>query len=379
MRINSNGTAVITGNYLTRAENMLSNSSKKLSSGYKINNASDNPSGYALSSKMKAQIKSLEKACDNTDTATDFIITADGALQEVHEIIQRMNELAVKGANGTMTDEDRFAINEEAKQLSKEIERIAADTNFNDSNILDGNYEFRGYTDNADVKVLGYNQETKIGDFLLALDVSASAVTDPDTGEVSYEYTLNSIATKTDASAPNELCVGIEGEIKDDVLTITGKDGTKLTLGLSGSTGISGDLALTLERKGAMRVQVGDHEGDVIEMNIPEISLKKMGIDKIDLSTEQGSKDAIESIQNALDYTSAVRSQLGAYQNRLEHAGASLDVTVESLNSSYSTLTDTDMAEEMTEYTRLQVLSQAATSMLAQANEFPQQVLQLLQ
>ncbi|MBQ3786739.1 MAG: hypothetical protein II799_05640 [Lachnospiraceae bacterium] len=377
MRINSNTTAVITGNYLTRAENTLANSSKKLSSGYKINNASDNPSGYALSSKMKAQIRSLEKACDNTDMATDFIVTADGALQEVHDILQRMNELAVKSANGTMTEADRGAIDAEARQLSSEIERIAKQTNFNDNPILDGTYEYRGYTDNENVKVLGYNQDTSVGDYQLSLAISvASSTTDPVTGDPVYEYEPKSFTTSV--TYPDGSGKEWKGSILGDVVTLKGEDGTEVSLGLSG-TAVPSGVNLTMEKKGAMRVQVGDHEGDVIEMNIPEISLKKMGIDRIDLSTEQGSKDAIACIQNALDYTSKVRSQLGAYQNRLEHTGDSLDVTVESLNSSFVTLTDTDMAAEMTEYTKLQVLSQAATSMLAQANEFPQQALQLLQ
>ncbi len=377
MRINSNTTAVITGNYLTRAENSLANSSKKLSSGYKINNASDNPSGYALSSKMKAQIRSLEKACDNTDMATDFIVTADGALQEVHNILQRMNELAVKSSNGTMTEADRGAIDAEVRQLSSEIERIAKQTNFNDNPILDGTYEYRGYTDNENVKVLGYNQDTSVGDYQLSLAISvASSNTDPVTGDPVYEYEPKSFTTSV--TYPDGSGKEWKGSILGDVVTLTGEDGTEVSLELSGAAVPSG-VNLTMEKKGAMRVQVGDHEGDVIEMNIPEISLKKMGIDRIDLSTEQGSKDAITCIQNALDYTSKVRSQLGAYQNRLEHTGDSLDVTVESLNSSFVTLTDTDMAAEMTEYTKLQVLSQAATSMLAQANEFPQQALQLLQ
>ena len=377
MRINSNTTAVITGNYLTRAENTLANSSKKLSSGYKINNASDNPSGYALSSKMKAQIRSLEKACDNTDMATDFIVTADGALQEVHNILQRMNELAVKSSNGTMTEADRGAIDAEVRQLSSEIERIAKQTNFNDNPILDGTYEYRGYTDNENVKVLGYNQDTSVGDYQLSLAISvASSNTDPVTGDPVYEYEPKSFTTSV--TYPDGSGKEWKGSILGDVVTFTGEDGTEVSLELSG-TAVPSGVNLTMEKKGAMRVQVGDHAGDVIEMNIPEISLKKMGIDRIDLSTEQGSKDAITCIQNALDYTSKVRSQLGAYQNRLEHTGDSLDVTVESLNSSFVTLTDTDMAAEMTEYTKLQVLSQAATSMLAQANEFPQQALQLLQ
>ena len=294
MRINSNTTAVITGNYLTRAENTLANSSKKLSSGYKINNASDNPSGYALSSKMKAQIRSLEKACDNTDMATDFIVTADGALQEVHNILQRMNELAVKSSNGTMTEADRGAIDAEVRQLSSEIERIAKQTNFNDNPILDGTYEYRGYTDNENVKVLGYNQDTSVGDYQLSLAISvASSNTDPVTGDPVYEYEPKSFTTSV--TYPDGSGKEWKGSILGDVVTLTGEDGTEVSLELSG-TAVPSGVNLTMEKKGAMRVQVGDHEGDVIEMNIPEISLKKMGIDRIDLSTEQGSKDAITCI-----------------------------------------------------------------------------------
>ncbi len=374
MKINSNSTAVLTGNYLTRAENQLSRSTKKLSSGYKINNASDNPSGYALSSKMRAQIRSLEKACDNTDMATDFIKTGDGAMQEVHSMLQRMNELAVKSANGTNTEEDRKAIDEEVQLLCKEIDRIGAQTNFNDSPILNGNYEYRGYltNDRSDVSILGYSEETKSGSFNLNLDISASLVAGTTD---KYEYTFNGV---TDNSTPAKLSNKLNGTVNGSILTLTGEDGTRLDLALEGSSP-GGVIQFDLEKIGAMRIQVGDHEGEVMEMSIPEVSTKKMGIDALDLTTEEGAKDAIDKISYAIDYASSVRSTLGAYQNRLEHASASLDVTVESLNSSYSTLVDTDMAEEMTEYTRLQVLQQAATSMLAQANEFPQQALQLLQ
>jgi len=374
MKINSNSTAVLTGNYLTRAENALSRSTKKLSSGYKINNASDNPSGYALSSKMRAQIRSLEKACDNTDMATDFIKTGDGAMQEVHSILQRMNELAVKSANGTNTEEDRKAIDEEVQELCKEIDRIGAQTNFNDSPILNGNYEYRGYltNDRSDVSILGYSEETKSGEFSLSLDISATLK--PGTTD-EYEYKYNGV---TDTSSPVKLADSLVGEINGSILTLTGEDGTRLDLALEGAAP-GGAINFKLEKIGAMRIQVGDHEGEIMEMSIPEVSTRKMGIDALNLTTEEGAKEAISKIGYAIDYASRVRSTFGAYQNRLEHASASLDVTVESLNSSYSTLVDTDMAEEMTEFTRLQVLQQAATSMLAQANEFPQQALQLLQ
>lgn len=393
MKINSNSTAVITGNYLTRAEKQLSNSSKRLSSGFKINNASDAPAGYAISSKMRAQIKALEKANDNADTAVNLIKTADGALTEVHDIIQRMNELAVKSANGTNTSADREAIQSEMDQLSNEIERIASQTDFNDQTILDGFYEYRGYTDTPDVRVLDYSDEVVAGTYgITNISVSSRPVLDEDGNPVLDEngnakLELDPDSVSFDLSSSSAELAEFKGvpkvEVKEgstDVLVISNDYGLKVELQImTDDLNFSGGLELELEKLGAMRIQVGDKEGQIIEMSVPEISLKKMGIDDLDVTTQEASRKSIERIQNALDYTSSVRSKLGAYQNRLEHVVNSLDVTTESLEGSYSTIVDTDMAEEMTEYTKLSVLQQAATAMLAQANEFPQQALQLIQ
>jgi len=128
-----------------------------------------------------------------------------------------------------------------------------------------------------------------------------------------------------------------------------------------------------------MRLQIGANEGQVLEVRIPTISLQSIGIDKIDVSTADGARSSLDKMGDAVNYISGVRSTLGAYENRLEHAGSSLDTSDENLTAAYSRIMDTDMASEMTEYTKLQVLSQAGTSMLAQANDRPQQVLQLLQ
>ena len=386
MKINSNSTAVITNNYLLRTESALDKSTQRLSSGYKINNAKDNPAGYAISSKMRAQIRSLEKATDNADTGVDFIDTCDGALTEIQDMTQRMNELSIKAANGTMTVADREAIQSEIDQLSEEIERIANDTDFNDQTIFNGNFEYRGYTDQEDVKVFGYSDNTQIGTYTvsglsvtktLKYDEDGNQVYDKDGNEV-YEYEMKSGGSVTDADG-NAIVPSMTAEIREDSNIVTYSNNAGFEFSLEINEAFSGDVEVKMEKLGAMRIQVGDNEGQVIEMSIPEVSLKKMGIDNIDVTTEDGAKKAIDKAQGAIDYVSAVRSKLGAYQNRLEHTSSSLDITVESLNSSYSTLTDTDMAAEMTEYTKLQVLQQAGTSMLAQANEFPQQALQLLQ
>lgn len=370
MKINSNSTAVITGNYLLRAENALSKSTERLSSGYKINNASDNPAGYAISSKMRAQIKSLEKAANNADDAVNFIRTGEGALTEIQSMVQRMNELSVQAANGTQTTADREAIQDEIDQLSDEIERMARTVEFNDQPIINGNYEYRGYTYNVDgsgekldtptgINVLSYSDETKTGEFILNIGGTADAPT---------------------VTSTPDLATGLEASFDSDrnILTMKANDGTEVLLEMpDGYT--AGEVMLDLTGIGAMRIQVGANEGQVLEMSIPEISLKKMDIEKLDVTTQEGAKEAIGKVDKALDYVSAARSKFGAYENRLEHIVSSLDITTESLEGSYATLADTDMAAEMTEYTKLNVLQQAATSMLAQANQFPQQALQLLQ
>ena len=219
---------------------------------------------------MKAQIRSLEKACDNAETAVDFVSTADGALNEIHSMLQRMNELSIQAANGTMTYEEREAIDAEAKELCNEITRISDQTDFNACPILNGNFEYRGYVNNdrTDVKVLGYSEETKVGTFNIALDISAELITGTTD---QYKYTLNSVSQ----AGTTKLCESLEGEIRGSVLTLKGEDGTELVMGLSGDAP-SGTFEIELKKIGAMRVQVGDNEGEVIEMNIPEISLRRL-------------------------------------------------------------------------------------------------------
>lgn len=381
MKINSNTTAVITNNYLTRAENALSKSSKRLSSGYKLNHAEDNPSGYAISAKMKAQLRSIEKAQDNSADAVNFLETGEGALAEIQDMVQRMNELCVKSANGTMTSADRDAIQAEINELSAEIERTAKTVQFNDQPILDGTFELKGYTNDINVKVMGYSDETKTGKY--NFDFSAM-VADADGN---YSGTVTAETEKGNKLAPT-----LEGTYDQvtGILKVESNDGTEVSFNIADKTfpPAVAPLEVDLTGMGSMRIQVGVNEGDILSLNIPEISLKKMGIEGLNVSqdttdpaktAQENAQEAIEKVAGALDYVSAVRSKFGAYENRLEHTIANLNVNEENLTASFSTLVDTDMAAEMTEYTRLQVLQQAGTSMLAQANQFPQEALQLLQ
>ncbi len=367
MKINSNIQAMITNNILKSNEDQLSKSSEKLSSGYRINSAKDNPAGMAITNRMNAQIRSLKKANQNASNAVNVIETAEGALAEIQDMVQRMNELAVKASSGTNVTADKEAIQQEVDQLREEIERIAADTEYNTQNLLGGEQELKGYSDNAALDIRLYNTAFRTGEYNIlfqkngfgdieinssSFDVTAEikmedgsiTVTMPNSGQLVIDYDEASLSSQIDAS-------------------------------------VSGNVAVNLDVNGVggMKIQVGTAEGQEIQVVIPKVSLKNMGIDKIDLRTVEGAREALDDISEALSYISNVRSKLGAYENRFEATISSLDVTTENLTNSYSTIKDVDMADEMVDYTTLQVLTQAATTMLTQANERPQQALQLLQ
>lgn len=358
MKINSNIQAQIANSVLKANEAKYSKSTEKLSSGYKINHAEDAPAGMAISNRMHAQIASLNKATQNASNGISVIQTAEGALSEIQDMVQRMNELSVKAANGTMTEADRAAIQKEIDQLTKEIERIANDTEYNTQNLLGGEQALKGYTDKSSSTVLNYDN-------------------DFPQGEYTFDYATGQIMPKKNTDPLPE---GTKYELdkENNVWTITTPKGAQAKIECDPD---SGDSSANLELKGVggMKIQVGSSEGQEIQLVIPTISLKNMGIEEIDCTTEDGAKKAIDQVQNALDFISSARSTLGAYQNRLETTVETLNISVENLTQSYSTIKDVDMADEMVNYTTLQVLVQAGTSMLTQANEQPQQALQLLQ
>ncbi len=387
MRINYNVAAMRANNALNISDRKVSKSLEKLSSGLKITQAKDAPAGYAIGRRMNAQIEGLSVASKDANNGISIIETADGALSEVHEMLQRMNELAIKGATGTLTTTDRSMLQSEMKQLKQEVTRIARDTEFNGQTILDGSFDLKGYTNNNNVKIDYYADEVLSKKYT----VDQLTVKYTETGEI-------------DLAATAATCVLGEGfpkgakitEVDGDKLTITADQGFEIRLKVTAEpdpiTDAAGNITgykveLTKTDKlildatgiGAMDTQIGANEGQQLEIRIPTISLDRLGIEYSDLSTQDSSSAAIVDIKGAILYVSDARSRLGAYQNRLEHTISNLGVTSENMTASYSRIMDVDMAEEMTNYTTEQVISQAATSMLAQANERPSQVLQLLQ
>lgn len=485
MRINYNATAMLAVNALNKNDENVSVSTGKLSSGYKINRAKDNPSGYAMSRKMRAQLDGLMQARDNTDTGVNIIKAVDGALSEVHDMLQRLNELAIKGANGTLSDGDREMVDEEVQKLKEEIQRISDTFEFNGQKLLDGSFQLKGYVDgNLSVKVAGYNDRMRVGDYTLdlsgfvdgvALNGTTKVLTlydsdgnfnpdnvyalwqetvkvpadpvkqptgapagvtpewdpskkkwgypDPGTGEWTelpftepaewnpteekWGYTDPETGAWTELPSDWEETIDInnphaknsplkvtgpDGEIKPvyvsdangTVMTLKGPNGFELKLDITkeflGKTPAEkGNLEINLTGLGAMTVQVGANEGQELAVEIPDIDLKGLGIELVNTATKDDSLEAITRVSIAISRLSGIRSRLGAYQNRMESVVESNEINHENMTAAYSGILDTDMSEEYTKYSTYQILSQASTSVLAQANERPSQVLQLLQ
>ncbi len=366
MRINYNISAMIANNNLRNSDNALSSSIERLSSGLKINHAKDNASGLAMAKRMNAQIKSIDVANQNSNDGISVIEIAEGALSEIQEMLQRMNELAVKAANGTMSDADRGMINEEIKQLKSEINRVADSTMYNGEVLLNGNFDVKGYTTAPDLKVVTYSDDVRSGEYsITALNVNldANGNIDPTT----FSMTLGA---------------GFEGceppVCKGDSIFVYGPNGFEMEFQVRKSMGETG-IGVDITGLGSMGLQIGTNEGQELDVRISTINLRTLGLEKIDCTTKENADEFLAQMPESLKYLNQARSRLGAFQNRLEHAVSTLDISEVNMTAAYSRLMDVDMAEEMTEYSKNQVLVQAGTSMVAQANERPSSVLQLLQ
>ncbi|MCR5666087.1 MAG: flagellin [Eubacterium sp.] len=359
MQINHNMSAVTANNHLKRTEDAVTASIERLSSGLRINHASDDSAGMAISNKMHAQIKALDQASRNASDGTSVIETADGALNEVTSMIQRMRELAVQAANDTNTTTDLEAIQVEIKALKDEIDRVSTDTEFNTMALLDGTLERRTYpSDSSVVSNISTADDVLVGDYAIIVN------------SVDTDGTQDASITLGDGFSDTA-----EWTAQGNYITITDEDGFEMTMTVKAT----GTATLEVTSLGQMTLQVGANEGQEIDLSIPRIDTESLHIDGIDVTEEDGADTAIALLDVALEKVSSTRSKLGAYENRLDYSVSSLDAFEENMESAVSRIEDVDMAEEMSEYTKQNVLSQAATSVLSQANEIPQQVLQLLQ
>ena len=383
-----------------------SKSTEKLSSGYKINRAADDAAGLSISEKMRKQIKGLDRASTNAQDGVSAVQTAEGALTEVHSMLQRMNELATQSANGTNSTTDRKAIQDEVDQLTKEIDRVSATTKFNETYLLKGDtktadkasFMKSGYAiaDNTTLYVEGdagknpldqntlkaaldagkkvYKNDAGGKDTLAVKDTDYAYVTKlyDETGKaLSAEDALKAVAKKADTKFyANDKGKAAGGFEVKDATSIYDEATNK---GYIQQFDVNGKLSFNLH------VGADSSTDNKISVDIDSMSAAGIGVKGLKVDTEEDATGAIDRISDAIQKVSSQRSSLGAVQNRLEHTINNLDNVVENTTSAESRIRDTDMAKEMVNYSKNNILAQAGQSMLAQANQSNQGVLSLLQ
>jgi len=383
MRINHNMAAINAHNQLTKNGGASSKSLEKLSSGLRINSAGDDAAGLAISEKMRTQIRGLDKAQANAQDGISLIQTAEGALQEVSDILQRMRELSVQAANGTLQQSEKDSISCELEQLVDEIDRIAETSTFN------GTYLLKGTLGMTPVKSETGLYETIDGvpqyiEGVSGLDVSAAEQktkytlkADGKVVTVTYNVgteVVTAYCTLSDSIDENSFTGFLRFE------TLEGQNaGLKINLNKMKLSDLTGKKIQTSEG-GSTNMQIGANSIDrVLKLEIPDIRTNILGIRNVKIDTAKEANDTIDAVDSALNVLNEARGKLGAYQNRMEYTMNALAAAEENLTSAESRIRDVDMAEEMVNYTKANILNQTATSMLAQANQEPQQVLTLLQ
>lgn len=474
MKINTNVAALRANYNLNSVQARLTASTTRLSSGYRINKAADDAAGMAISQKMHAQIRGLQRASNNGSDGISFIQTAEGVLTEIENMLQRCRELSVQAANGGVTTlDDKKAIQEEIDSLMAEIDRLSNDTEYNTMTVLDGSCCRQSSSNNVGVKLIDASDDVPLKTYKFTIDSEATQATattaavsldpselvDEDTagnliinGEVievkagqSYEEVFASIrdycemmnidvkpvngsevecdlaaatnlsftsviygaSQKIDISAENPTLAqklginglsateGTDAEVTLDTrqgfsktatvfvdggrMEVSDRDGFRMVFDISKAEASSDAAAVTMLDAGYVSIQIGANEGQTIPISVPSVNTKTLDIENCNVCTVAGASSAITAFDDAIQQVSSIRSKLGAYQNRLDSSIATLDETAQNLTQACSRIEDVDMSEEMTEYTQYSVLMQAGTSMLAQANNQPQTILQLLQ
>ncbi len=423
MRINNNIMALNAHRQLGMNQAGASKSMEKLSSGFRINRAGDDAAGLAISEKMRGQIRGLKQASRNAQDGISLIQTAEGALNETHAILQRMRELAVQASTDTNTEVDRGEIQKEINQLSIEIDRIAETTQFNTMELLDGSYEGMHFHIGANQ---GQNLNLKIDDMsATALGVNGAGATLTQGTAATLTQGTATVGTVDEAVALLDgdtvvaIQVGSDWYAPDDVEdnegtleAVSGAEALTVTEGYSiggegfytqGTTtvGTVDEAVALLDGDTVVAIQVGSNwyapddvedDGGTVAAVTNADALEDVenafvlgeatgagagaGIDVS--SSREAADEAIDIIDAAIVKVSGQRSELGAIQNRLEHTIANLGTSAENLQAAESRIRDLDMAEEIMAFTKNNILQQAATAMLAQANMAPQSVLQLL-
>jgi flagellin len=393
----------------------MSASLQKLSSGLRINSAADDAAGLAISEKMRGQISGLGKASSNAEDAISLLQTAEGALDETTSILQRMRELAVQASTDTLTASDKSDIQAEFTELTEEIDRIAKTTQFNTKNLLDGNMSAKT------AAVANVSTNTALSTATCAATTLASLA---DTAGNSLGITACTAAVAANCLNPATSCItttAIDGVASDTITVSYVKNGAMCTISLTGdstmtcvtaafacagmtlASGANGEWTVTdadgnenltaqnslsawtqttsatdARSNGSANVLIGANTGQNFNISINAMDATSLGVGNLSVSTTAEADVAIKVIDTATAMVSAERGKMGAEENRLQHTINNLTTSSENITAAESRIRDVDMAAEMATYTKYSVIGQAATAMLAQANQLPEQVLSLL-
>lgn len=430
MRINHNISAINANRQLSSNQGATSKSLEKLSSGLRINTSGDDAAGLAISEKMRSQIRGLAKAQSNAQDSISLIQTAEGALQQVSDILQRMRELSVQSMNGILSDTEKDSISSEMTQLRQEVDRIAETSKFNNTYLLKGTLGLATDTTNSTIyTTTSASSQAELMEGIKSVDVAAAEK------NTTYSITLGTVTSYTvcnsgDAGALKVVSgattvagqvsaadAGVEAgkyvqatEVKALYVKYTAIDGDEVTaiskvnvtnttysgfISFTDSSDVDSGIKLQVENMnlnslsgkavvtsdaGTTNLQIGANSVDTpLKIEIPDLRALALGIDELNINTTADAKETLDKIDNALTTLNSARGNLGAYQNRLEYTLNSLAASEENLTAAESRIRDVDMAKEMVTYTQASILNQSATAMLSQANQLPQQVLQLLQ
>ena len=415
MVVQHNLTAMNSNRMLGVTTSAQAKSTEKLSSGYKINRAADDAAGLSISEKMRKQIRGLTQASSNAQDGISAVQTAEGALNEVQDMLQRMNELAVKAANGTNSEDDRNYIQDEVNQLIKEIDRVSTTTKFNETYLLKGDdtVKFTATPTAGLATTLTDGSDTAQAEIKITIAAN-SYKTEGGKSDVTFSLMGKNFSVRLEETDDNKtLATKLakamnENKITDSnvgAFTASADDAGKITLTaaekgkVADTTVIKDGAKLTAEGTGVLTLDL--HVGaDSTSDNQISVDIKQMSATVLGLKTgnsttgdatgnldtllvngkdDKNARAAIDTIASALQEVSKQRSALGAAQNRLEHTISNLDNVVENTTSAESSIRDTDMATEMVKYSNNNILAQAGQAMLAQANQSNQGVLSLLQ
>ncbi len=413
MIINHNMASVNTLRQMGVNEANTAKSLAKLSSGLRINSSADDAAGLAISEKMRGQIRGLDQATRNSQDGISLLKTAEGALNETHSILQRMRELAVQSSTDTNTAADRTNIQSEMSQLTSEVERISAATQFNTKNLLDGSMGAAVSTAVANIQgnssILGTAGAALADTTALltsltdsssntlgivagdTIDVSfvvngstteATQLTVSSTSSIAAITALISGAAATAASGTINLTasvVGFAGAVNGVTITVKDSSGNirnTATNALSSFTETT--AAADVQANGQATLAIGANQNQTLNIRIDNMSASALGVSGLSVETQASANVAIQVVDSAIAKVSVMRSNLGALENRLEHTINNLGTSSENLTAAESRIRDVDLAKEMTNFQKNNILSQASQAMLAQANQQPQGVLQLL-